>query len=67
LTHAASDQIKAMIANIRKGLEHIRATAPELPKPDRWRPLIRYIVAEILRLKPDQCPLPMALSPPVPV
>jgi hypothetical protein len=53
LTHAASDQIKAMIANVRKGLSHIRATAPQLPKRDRWRALIRYIVAEILRLKPD--------------
>lgn len=67
LTHAASDQIKAMIANVRKGLDHIRATAPQLPKQDRWRALIRYIVAEILRLKPDKCPLPMALPPPVPV
>lgn len=52
LTHAASDQIKAMIANIRKGLDHIRATAPQLLKADRWRALIRYIVAEILRRKP---------------
>jgi len=51
LTHAASDQIKAMIANVRKGLSHIQATAPQLPKRDRWRALIRYIVAEILRLK----------------
>ena len=48
LTHATGDQIKAMIATIRKGLEHIRATAPQLPKPERWRALIRYIVANIL-------------------
>jgi hypothetical protein len=48
LTHAAGDQIKAMIATIRKGLDHIRATAPQLPKPERWRALIRYIVANIL-------------------
>jgi hypothetical protein len=67
LTHAAGDQIKAMIANIRKGLDHIRTTAPQLPKRDRWRALIRYIVAEILRLKPDQYPLPMGLPPPLPV
>lgn len=53
LTHAAGDQIKAMIANVRKGLSHIQATAPQLPKQDRWRALIRYIVAEILRLKTE--------------
>jgi len=41
LTHAAGDQIKAMIAAIRKGLDHIRATAPQLPKAERWRALIR--------------------------
>lgn len=66
LTHAASDQIKAMIANIRKGLDHIRATAPQLPKTDRWRALIRYIVAQILRLKPSRPPLRLALPPPLP-
>jgi hypothetical protein len=66
LTHAASDQIKAMIANIRKGLDHIRATAPQLPKADRWRALIRYIVAQILRLKPRSHPLPLGLPPPLP-
>jgi hypothetical protein len=66
LTHAASDQIKAMIANIRKGLDHIRATVPQLPKADRWRALIRYIVAQILRLKPPSHPLPIGLPPPLP-
>jgi hypothetical protein len=66
LTHAASDQIKAMIANIRKGLDHVRATAPQLPKRDRWRALIRYIVAEILRLKPSRSPRPIPLPPPQP-
>lgn len=66
LTHAASDQIKAMIATIRKGLDHIRATAPQLPKPERWRALIRYIVAQLLRLQPRRPPLPLALPPPLP-
>lgn len=67
LTHAASDQIKAMIANIRKGLDHIRATAPQLPKAERWRALIRYIVAQILRLKQGRHPPPLGLPPPVPL
>ncbi len=65
LTHAASDQIKALIANVRKGLDHIRATAPQLPKMERWRALIRYIVAQILRLKPGYPPLG-GLPPPLP-
>ena len=36
-----------MIANVRKGLDAIRATAPQLPKPQRWIALVRYIVANI--------------------
>jgi hypothetical protein len=68
LTHAAADQIKAMIAAIRKGLDHILATAPQLPKPERWRALIRYIIAQILATKPGQPPPNFALtSPPLAV
>jgi len=64
LTHAAGDQIKAMIAAIRKGLDQIRATAPQLPKLDRWRALIRYIIAQILAARPAQPSPPFALTPP---
>jgi hypothetical protein len=64
LTHAAGDQIRAMIAAVRKGLEHIRATAPQLQKPERWRALIRYIVAQILASRPAQPP-PFALTTPL--
>jgi hypothetical protein len=59
LTHAAGDQIKAMIAAIRKGLDHIQATTPQLPKPERWRALIRYIIARILAARPTQQPPPL--------
>ena len=45
ITHAASTQVKAMIANVRKGLDTVRATAPQLNKPERWAALVRYIVA----------------------
>ena len=62
LTHAAGDQIKAMIAAIRKGLDHIRATAPQLPKAERWRALIRYIIAQIRAARPTQQPPPLALT-----
>lgn len=51
LTHAAGDQIKTMIANIRKGLDTVLASAPQLPKPDRWKALMRYIIARIIAAK----------------
>ena len=62
LTHAAGDQIKAMIAAIRKGLDHIRATAPQLPKAERWRALIRYIIAQILAARPMPQPPPLVAT-----
>ena len=63
LTHAAGDQIKAMIANIRRGLDHVLASAPQLPKTDRWRALVRYIVSKIIATKPKSSP-PHGLAPP---
>ncbi|MGA7951357.1 MAG: transposase [Thiobacillaceae bacterium] len=63
LTHAAGDQIKSMIANIREGLDHILATAPQLPKAERWRALLRYIIDKIIQTKPKN-PLPLGLAPP---
>jgi hypothetical protein len=51
LTHAADNQIKHLIANIRKGLAHVRATAPQLPTLARWLALVRYIVEKILAEK----------------
>ncbi len=59
LTHAAGDQIKTMIATIRKAFDHIRATAPQLPKRERWRTLMRYIIAQILAARPMQQPPPL--------
>jgi len=56
LSHAAGDQIKSMIANIRKGLEHVLATAPQLPEGERWPTLVRYIVSQIIAAKPDNPP-----------
>lgn len=59
LTHAAGDQIKAMLAAIRKGLDQVRATAPQLPKAERWRALVRCLIAQILAAKPIQQPPPI--------
>jgi hypothetical protein len=61
LTHAAGDQIKAMVANVRKGLDAILAAAPQLPKPQRWSALVRYIVEKILAAKPKNIPPPPCL------
>jgi len=63
LSHAAGDQIKAMIANIRKGIDHVLANAPQLPKVERWRALIRYIVGKIIEARPKNPP-PFGLGPP---
>jgi hypothetical protein len=58
LTHAASDQIKNMISNIRAGLQHILVAAPQLPKPARWKALVAYIVDKILLAKSQNCRSP---------
>ena len=51
LTHAAGDLIKTMVANVRKGLDTILATAPQLTKRERWTALVRYIVEKIIATK----------------
>ncbi len=69
LTHAAGDQIKAMITNVRKGLDTILATAPQLTKPERWTALVRYIVARIIEAAPKiqpQIALGQMIPTPVP-
>lgn len=62
LTHAAGDQIKAMIANIRKGLNTVLTTAPQLTKPERWQALVRYIIGKIIAAKPKNHSPPTALT-----
>jgi hypothetical protein len=62
LTHAAGDLIKSMVINVRKGLDTILATAPQLTKPERWKALVRYIVEKILAAKPKSYVQP-ALMP----
>ena len=52
LSHAAGDLIKFMVANVRKGLDTILATAPQLTKRERWSALVRYIVEKIIATKP---------------
>ncbi|HEX5675078.1 MAG TPA: transposase [Azonexus sp.] len=65
LTHAAGDQIKALIANVRRGLDTILAAAPQLPKAQRWPALVRYIIAAMLKAGPKNHapPLPPTSHP----
>lgn len=67
LHHAASDQIKGMIANIRRGLDSIIAAAPQLRKIDRWPALVRYIVEKIIAANAINAPPPGCLPCAVPL
>lgn len=62
ITHVAGEQVKGMIANIRKGLDHVLQAAPQLPKLERWKLLVRYIVAKIIAVKSQNRPPPPPLS-----
>lgn len=62
VTHEAAAQIKQLIVNVRDGLSHIRATAPQLDKPQRWFALVRYIVQRILAYQPKPNPGLIALA-----
>jgi len=66
ITHAASAQVKAMIANVRKGLNIILATAPQLTKAERWPALVRYIVAQIIAAKSKKHPPPAVMAATLP-
>ena len=63
LMHGAGAQIKVMLANIRTGLEHVQATAPQLTALSRWTALVRYIIGKIIAAKPKN-PAPLGLDPP---
>ena len=52
ITHEAAAQIKALVANVRHGLQLIQVTAPQLTKPERWIALVRDIVQRILACAP---------------
>jgi hypothetical protein len=61
-----STMILCMIANIREGLDHILQAAPPLQKRERWKALVRYIIAKIIAAKskeqPPLCPLPLGMA-----
>ncbi len=63
LVHGSGDQIKAMIANVRAGLAHVRATAPQLATRECWNALVRYIIGKIFETKRRR-PAPIGSYPP---
>lgn len=69
LTHAAGAQIRAMIVNVRNGLDTVIASAPQLTKPERWNVLVRYIIGKIIAAQPktrDPRALPPCVSSLIP-
>jgi Transposase DDE domain group 1 len=52
ITLEAATQIKTLVTHVRHGLRLIHDRAPQLPKPQRWFALVRYIVERILACAP---------------
>lgn len=48
LTHAAANHVKALVANVREGLAHVLATAPQFAPGQSWKALVHYIVKKII-------------------
>ena len=61
VTHEAAAQIKVLIANVRAGLIHILAAAPQLDKAQRWPAMLRYIVDQMLACQGPRRAAPAAV------
>ena len=51
-----------MISNVRKGLDFVCLTAPQLASPQRWAALVRYIVEKIIAATPKKPKQPGLLA-----
>jgi hypothetical protein len=61
--HGSRDKLMALIANIRAALSHVRAAAEQLPRVDRWKTFVDYVVSKIIRtLPPWHRPEPLNAS-----
>ena len=47
--HAAKDTLIALVNNVQEALRHVKAVAEQLPKIDRWKTFLDYVVAKITR------------------
>lgn len=61
LMHESAAKIKQLVTNVRSGIQHITAAAPQLTNPQRWVAMVRFIVAKILAAQPKSLPVPRAL------
>ena len=61
VVHESVTQIKQLVANVRRGIQHISAAAPQLTDSQRWVAMVRFIVARILSAQPKFSPIPAAL------
>jgi hypothetical protein len=52
INHASSDKIKAMITNVRNGIDYICKTATQLTKIDYWKAMIKYIIEKMMACLP---------------
>ena len=59
--HESVAQIKQLVANVRSGIQHISAAAPQLMDSQRWVVMVRFIVARILAAQSKITPIPAAL------
>ena len=59
--HESVAQIKQLVANVRNGIRHISAAAPQLVNSQRWIVMVRFIVARILAAQREITPMPQAL------
>jgi hypothetical protein len=59
--HESVEQIKQLVANVRSGIRHISAAAPQLVNSQRWFVMVRFIVARILAAQPKFTSMPPAL------
>jgi hypothetical protein len=59
--HGRASTIKALIANVRAALQHVRTAAEQFNALDRWGAMLRYIserIAPPLRTSPVPAGLP---------
>jgi hypothetical protein len=61
--HAAKENLMKLISKVRQALNHVKATAEQLPSADRWKTLLAYIVASIIPKRTPRLPKPGAFLP----
>jgi hypothetical protein len=53
INHASIDKIKSMITNVRKGIDHVRQSAPQLTKIEYWKAMLKYIIEKMMAAKTE--------------